>query len=196
MPKDLAKMYSQCVYLDRFTFYEMFTMLIVEYLFKSPTQLKLNKIKHFKALICASDFLEGSLFTKGLIIKALKTVEEAANGKEVNHPLGQGLLNCDCICAFTECWKELICRICRENNMPALNENDIDSSIFELFASYFHISFDVYWKERNNKLWKEHFTFAGATNQTDTLVVVVNPDYQISISQRCIKVTESGISLH
>lgn len=27
--QELKKYYSQCIYLDRFTFYEMFTMLIV-----------------------------------------------------------------------------------------------------------------------------------------------------------------------
>lgn len=108
--------------------------------------------------------------------------------------MGQLLLTCDFICTFTECWKELIRKICIENNVPTFGEDEIDSSIFELFSSYFHVNFDVYWKERGNRLWKEHFTFDEADKNSDTLALVVNPEYQISVSQRSIKITESRSS--
>lgn len=57
----------------------MFTMLIVEHLFKCPDDYKIKKINHLKSLVYSPQFLEGSLFTKGLIIKGLKQVEEHAS---------------------------------------------------------------------------------------------------------------------
>ena len=56
------------------------------------------------------------------------------------------------------------------------------------------MNFDVYWKERGKKFWKEHFSFEGATPNSIPLAIVVNPDNQISTSQRSIPVTESRVS--
>lgn len=81
----------------------MFTMLIVEYLFKEGSEggRARRRVDHLRGLVYQGDFLEGSLFTKGLIVKGLKTVEEMAKQKECSQPLGNCLLNCDSICAFT-----------------------------------------------------------------------------------------------
>lgn len=51
----------------------MFTVLIVEYLFKDIDNQKLKKINHLKSLVYSTQFLEGSLFTKGLILKGFKS---------------------------------------------------------------------------------------------------------------------------
>lgn len=72
----------------------------------------MKKINNLKALICSNDFLEGNVFTKGLIIKGFKIVEDYKKSKDNTHPLGQLLLTCDYICAFTDCWKELVHKIC------------------------------------------------------------------------------------
>lgn len=53
----------------------MFTILIIEYLFKNSDERKSRKISNLKALICSNDFLEGNVFTKGLIIKGFKLIE-------------------------------------------------------------------------------------------------------------------------
>lgn len=73
-PADIKKTYSQCIFLDRFTFYEMFTMLIFEYLCKDVTESKLLKLNALKTLICEPDFLEGNFYIKGLLLKGLKEI--------------------------------------------------------------------------------------------------------------------------
>ena len=88
-------------------------------------------------------------------------------------------------------------KICIENKIPIMSDEEIDSSIFDLLASYFKINFDVYWKE-GSKFSKERFTFANDENMSSenapTLAIIVNPSNQISVSQRSIRVTESRIS--
>ena len=39
-------------------------------------------------------------------------------------------------------------------------EGEIDSSIFDLFACYFKVNFEIYWKDKPSKFTKEYFTFA------------------------------------
>lgn len=87
-------------------------------------------------------------------MKGFKQLESFLAASEIQHPIAQCLLTNDCILAFTECWKELIAKICLENKMPIIPETEIDSSIFELFAAYFHLNFDVHWKEKKNRFWK------------------------------------------
>ena len=104
-PADVKKDYAQCVFLDKFTFYEMFTMLIFEYLFKDKMPSKQSIISELKSLVCEDSFLEGNFYTKGLILKGFKDLEEYSNSKSINHPIGQVLLTSDSIIAFSELWK-------------------------------------------------------------------------------------------
>jgi hypothetical protein len=83
----------------------MFTILIIEYLFNFPNENKIKKINNLKSLIYSDDFLDGNLFTKGLLIKGFKNIEDASKSKDHIHPLGQFLIKSDFICAFTDCWK-------------------------------------------------------------------------------------------
>lgn len=88
-------------------------------------------------------------------------------------------------------------KICIENEIPIMGDEEIDSSIFDLLASYFKINFDVYWKE-GSKFSKERFAFTSdedaSPERAATLAIIVNPTNQISVSQRSIRVTESRIS--
>lgn len=52
----------------------------------------------------------------------------------------------------------------------------------------------MHWKERGKKFWKEHFTFLESNAESTTVSIIVNPDNQISVSQRSIPATESRIS--
>lgn len=53
--------------------------MIAEYLFKAPNADKLHKINKLKALIYSEEFLEGNTYTKGLLIKGIKQLEELTN---------------------------------------------------------------------------------------------------------------------
>lgn len=56
---------------------------------------------------------------KGLLIKGFKLLEDAKK-VSINKPVAQVLLTTDIILAFTECWKELVDRICSENKLPKM----------------------------------------------------------------------------
>jgi hypothetical protein len=77
----------------------MITFAVFEFIFSSPSSLKAAILEKMKAQVCKSEFMFGSNFIKGLLLKGLRSVTE--NGDKSRKPIAQMLLKSDSMNAFS-----------------------------------------------------------------------------------------------
>jgi hypothetical protein len=77
----------------------MITFVVFEFIFSSPSILKAALLEKLKAQVCNSEFMFGSNFIKGLLLKGLRSVAE--NGDKSRKPIAQILLKNDSMNAFS-----------------------------------------------------------------------------------------------
>lgn len=89
------------------------------------------------------DFMFGSTYIKGLIIKALQIINQ--EGDKSNKPIAQVFLKTQSMNAFSEFWKELIEEQCSRS---CIKYNDIpQKSAFQYVSQFLCINFQLFWEK-------------------------------------------------
>lgn len=119
-----------------------------------------------KAKICSQDFMFGSHYIKGQLVKGIREVTE--HGERSSKPVAQILLKNDAMNAFSEFWKEVIEEQCEGS---CLKHTDIpEGEAYRLIANFLGINFLLFWK-RENGYEEERVVSEGKL--TDDLITIV-----------------------
>ena len=117
IPKSLnqstSKTFSKSFAISQCTLYELFTIIIFEYLFYDldEDQVKQEIIRNIKRLIYDENFLEGNYYVKKLVIQGFEEMENALNNLEDSQSsdkerlVTKKLLQKDLLKGFVECWR-------------------------------------------------------------------------------------------
>ena len=110
----------------------MLTFAVLEHLFTCETSQKKSVLEKIKAKICSEDFMFGSNFIKGLMIKGLRAIIDKRD--KSNKPIAQILMKNEAMNAFSEFWKEIIEE---ESNESCVKHTDIPESLAYQYVSNF-----------------------------------------------------------
>ncbi len=99
LSSDILGKHDRCLILHNYSLYEMVTFLMFEYLFVHPNSHKKIVINQLKTLICSEDFLFGSHYIKGLLVKGLRIMGDYTG--KIDAPIAQLLMKNQCMGAYT-----------------------------------------------------------------------------------------------
>lgn len=137
IPPHIASQFTHCLFLENYSFYEMFTFAIFEHLLRLPSEPKRTKLNKLKNLVCSDNFLSFASYMKGLILKGLQAMLEAEGS---DRPAAETLMGSEKLAAFCECWKEMI----MELGPSGSGSEEINSVMIGTLATFFDVDFKFF----------------------------------------------------